>query len=233
MYEPSGAWEHCQLGAYHRIASVDPALGGFAIMRYRLLSIVLLLGLLASPRIALAQSTVELVVRDIDAFWTEQFANAGLAYVSPSLRSIEGPMSTSCGPIDPFMSPGAYCAADQTVYYSTAWAPDEPAAEILWWTVLSHEWGHHIQWQADTGVATVLEAELQADCFAGAYMRHAADAGLVNPAAVARALQLTQAAGDVWFFLPTDAPAHGTMAERALAFMAGMNGTVADCGFGP
>ena len=46
------------------------------------------------------------------------------------------------------------------------------------------------------------------------------------------ALSLTQGAGDVWFFLPTDAPAHGNKAERALAFMSGMNGGVADCGFG-
>jgi len=140
-------------------------------------------------------------------------------------------MTTSCGDIDPYFSPGAYCAADQTVYYSTAWAPNDPAGEILWWTVLSHEWGHHIQWQVDTGVTSSLEAEQQADCFAGAYMSHAQALGLVSPEAVSMALSLTQAAGDVWFFLPDDAPEHGNKAERALAFMRGLNGGVADCGF--
>ncbi len=200
-------------------------------MPHRLLVLALALCMLVAPLTVSAQTTIDLVVNDIDAFWAEQFASAGLAYTPPTLRSIDGPMTTGCGDIDPSFSPGAYCAADQTVYYSTAWAPNDPTAEILWWTVLSHEWGHHIQWQVDTGVTTTLEAELQADCFAGAYMSHAEAVGLVSPEAVSMALSLTQGAGDVWFFLPDDAPEHGNKAERALAFMKGLNGGVADCGF--
>jgi predicted metalloprotease len=200
-------------------------------MPRRMLAMALALCALLAPVAMSAQSTIDVVVSDIDSFWAQQFANAGLAYTSPLLVSVDGTMTTSCGNIDPYYSPGAYCAADQTVYYSTAWAPNDPAGEILWWTVLSHEWGHHIQWQVDTGVATTLDAELQADCFAGAYLSHAQSLGLVSPEAVSMALSLTQGAGDVWFFLPTDAPEHGNKAERALAFMIGMNGSVADCGF--
>jgi predicted metalloprotease len=200
-------------------------------MHLRLLVVALALAALVTPLTASAQSTIEVVVSDIDAYWAQQFANVGLVYASPTLQSVDGPMTTGCGEIDPYFSPGAYCAADQAVYYSTAWAPNDPAAEILWWTVLSHEWGHHVQWQVDTGVTTVLDAELQADCFAGSYLSHAQDAGLVSPEAVSMALSLTQSAGDVWFFLPHDAPAHGNKAERALAFMTGMNGDPADCGF--
>ncbi len=200
-------------------------------MHHRLLVIALALAALVAPLTASAQSTIELVVSDLDVYWAQQFANMGIAYSSPALRSIDGPMTTGCGDIDPYFSPGAYCAADQVVYYSTAWAPNDPAAEVLWWTVLSHEWGHHVQWQTDTGVTDIREAELQADCFAGAYMSHAQDAGLVSPETVTMALSLTQSAGDVWFFLPHDAPEHGNKAERALAFMTGMNGDLADCGF--
>jgi predicted metalloprotease len=200
-------------------------------MPHRLLVMALALWALLAPPTAAAQTTIDLVVTDIDAFWAEQFANAGLTYTSPALGSIDGPMTTGCGGIDPYYSPGAYCAADQTVYYSTAWAPNDAAGEILWWTVLSHEWGHHIQGQVDTGVSTVLDAELQADCFAGAYMSHAQAVGLVSPDAVSTALSLVQSAGDVWFFLPDDAPEHGNKAERALAFMKGLNGGVAGCGF--
>ena len=169
-------------------------------MPHRLLVVALALWALLAPLSAAAQTTIDLVVTDIDAFWAEQFANAGLTYTSPTLLSIDGPMTTDCGDIDPYFSPGAYCAADQTVYYSTAWAPNDAAGEILWWTVLSHEWGHHIQGQVDTGVSTVLDAELQADCFAGAYMSHAQAVGLVSPDAVSTALSLVQSAGDVWFF---------------------------------
>jgi uncharacterized protein len=200
-------------------------------MSHRLVVLALALCALLAPATVSAQSTIDLVVSDIDAFWAQEFANAGLTYTSPTLRSIDGLMSTSCGDIDPYFSPGAYCAADQTVYYSTAWAPNDAAGQVLWWTVLSHEWGHHIQWQVDTGVTSILEAELQADCFAGAYMSHAQSIGIVSPEAVSMALSLTQRAGDVWFFLPHDAPEHGNKAERALAFMSGMNGSVADCGF--
>src|SRR4051812_22375168 len=200
-------------------------------MPHRLLVVAFALCALVAPLTAAAQTTVDLVVNDIDAFWAEQFANAGLTYTSPTLRSIDGPMTTSCGDIDPSFGPGAYCAADQTVYYSTAWSPDDPAMEILWWTVLSHEWGHHIQWLVDTGVHTTFDAEQQADCFGGAYMHHAEDAGMVSPEAVTTALSLTQSAGDVWFFLPADSPQHGNKSQRAMAFMTGMNGTIYDCGF--
>ena len=201
-------------------------------IRQRLLIVAMVLAALLAPLTASAQTTVETVVADIDAYWATQFANAGMAYTSPNLRAVDSEISTSCGVLNPYMSPGAYCAADQTVYYSLLWAPDEPGTEILWWTVLSHEWGHHIQWQTDTGVTTVLESELQADCFAGAYLRDIETRGLVSPAVVSLALGLTQSAGDVWFFLPADSPQHGNKAERALAFMTGMNGSAADCGFG-
>lgn len=200
-------------------------------MHQRFLILVLALFAAAAPFAASAQSPVEGVVADIDAFWAQQFAVAGFEYASPGLQSVDGSMETSCGPIDPYMSPGAYCAANQIVYYSTAWAPNEEGSEILWWTVLSHEWGHHIQGLVDTGVTSVFEAEQQADCFAGAYMRHAQDIGLVSPTAVSLALSLTQGAGDVFFLMPDGAPEHGNKSERALAFMTGMNGDVGDCGF--
>jgi uncharacterized protein len=200
-------------------------------MRLRFLTIALAITAALVPMLSSAQSTVELVVSDIDAFWAQQFANYGLAYSSPGLVPIDGAMSTDCGAIDPYMSPGAYCAANGTVYFSTAWAPDAEGSEILWWTVLSHEWGHHIQNLADTGITTVFESEQQADCFAGAYMSHAEDMGYVDPAAVTQALSITQNAGDVWYFLPEGAPAHGNKSERAMAFMTGMNGGVGDCGF--
>jgi predicted metalloprotease len=197
-----------------------------------LLVIALAITCLIVPQQAAAQSTIELVVGDLDSFWAGQFANLGVAYASPVLHAIDSPVDTECGVLDPWLSPGAFCAANDTVYYSLAWAPSSPEGEILWWTVLSHEWGHHVQALADTGVQSVLDAELQADCFAGAYLQHARDIGLVSPDAVSEALSLTQSAGDVWFFLPEDAPEHGNKAERALAFMSGMNGGVSACGLG-
>lgn len=197
----------------------------------RILVLVLALAAFFAPLGASAQSTVETVVADIDAYWATQFANAGLTYTSPRLVAVDSPLETGCGALDPRFSPGAYCAADQTVYYSLLWAPNDDAGQLVWWTVLAHEWGHHIQWQADTGISTVLESELQADCFAGAFLNYAGDAGIVSPMMLTLAMQLTQSAGDVFFLVPDGGAPHGNGAERALAFMSGMNGAAADCGF--
>jgi predicted metalloprotease len=200
-------------------------------MRQRLLVIVLLVITVVAPRPVSAQSTIGSVVSDIDAFWAEQFANAGLTYTPPQEQAVDGPLDTDCGPISPEFGPGAYCAANQTIYYSTLWAPDDGSSDVVWFTVLGHEMGHHVQQLVDTGISSTLEAEQQADCFSGAFMRHAEDIGLVSPEVVTEGLSITQGAGDVWYELPADSPAHGNKAERAMAFMTGMNGGVTACGF--
>jgi uncharacterized protein len=199
-------------------------------MRHRRLVLAVAIAVLLVPSGVSAQSSVETIVGDIDAFWAHQFADLGLTYTSPQLVPVDGPLSTDCGELDPAVSPGAYCPANDTIYYSTMSVVDSPDADVLQATVLAHEWGHHIQWLTDTGVSTTLEAEQQADCFAGAYMRHAEEEGLVSPEAVTQSLSLTQSAGDVWFYLPPGAPEHGDKSQRAIAFMTGMNGGVEACG---
>jgi len=52
-------------------------------MPHRLLVVALALCALLAPLTVVAQTTIGLVVNDIDAFWAEQFANAGLTYTSP------------------------------------------------------------------------------------------------------------------------------------------------------
>src|SRR5687767_1272839 len=84
-----------------------------------LLSAVLMM--LASPAPLLAQSSAEGVIADIDAFWFGKFEAAGLAYASPGVVALDGPLDTPCGPIDPAWGPGAYCGGDQTIYYSPRW----------------------------------------------------------------------------------------------------------------
>lgn len=200
-------------------------------MRKLLLVFAIVSGMLLAPPTASAQSTVDVIVGTLDAFWAQSFADAGLAYESPRIVAIDGPMTTACGDIAPDFGPGAYCAADQTIYYSTAWSPNDPGAEILWWTVLGHEWGHHIQWLTDTGISTEFDAEQQADCFSGAFLNYAKDASLLSPLALSLATGVTQSAGDVWFDVPPDSPDHGNKVERPEAFMSGVNGGIGACGF--
>lgn len=178
---------------------------------------------------AKAQSSVETVFADIDAFWATTFAEVGIGYYSPRVAAVEGPVDTPCGLIDPTFGPGAYCALDETVYFVTEWFGEldyasENAAFIL---IMSHEWSHHIQ--VLLGIYGIDIAEPQADCLAGVYLASAEDRGLLTPGGRARALQILQSAGDVPWVDP-GAFAHGPGTLRAVAFMSGQYDGLAGCG---
>ena len=66
----------------------------------------------------------------------------------------------------------AYCPADGVLSYDLDWmrklyAQVGDAAPI---TILAHEWGHHIARMSGTPVLSI-RSELQADCYAGVYVR--------------------------------------------------------------
>ncbi|MGE0218115.1 neutral zinc metallopeptidase [Mycolicibacterium sp.] len=88
--------------------------------------------------------------------------------------------------------------------------------------VMAHEFGHAIQGRANFNARTVTE-ELQADCFAGAWSRHAQDDGIfdVNAAqldsALAGVLDLRDSPGTS----KLDPNAHGTGFDRVSAFQDG------------
>lgn len=192
-----------------------------------MLAVAIALTLLA-PSVARAQSNAELIAADIDAWWAQQFAERGIPYHSPRFKLVDAPGTDTCGFIDTYFAVAGYCASSETITLSTGIASPDAVNVVL--TLISHEWGHHIQNLTDTGVTSALESELQADCFAGAFIAHAADADWVSPVIGAMALQLTQSAGDVWWQVPFDEAIHGSQSERAIAFMAGQTGGLEACG---
>ena len=196
----------------------------------RRLGLVLLLGLLAlAPMGTKAQTAAELIAADVDAYWAAQFAERGLVYTSPQFKIVEAPGMDVCDFIDTYSTPAGYCAPSQTITVSTAFVSPEDLFSLL--PMIAHEWGHHIQNLTGTGGETLMEQELQADCFAGAFVAYAQEADWINPVVSAIALQVTQSAGDIsWDVMPDEA-IHGTGAERAVAFMTGLNGGLAACGF--
>ena len=192
------------------------------------LALAVVLALLA-PSVARAQSTSDLIYAELDAWWAAAFAERGLSYSSPRLELVDAPGTDFCGFLDSFAVPAAYCPTSNEITISTGFVGPDSLIALL--TLISHEWGHHIQIQTDTGVVSAIEYELQADCFAGAFIAYATDSDLVNPVIGTLALQLTQAAGDVWWAVPYDEAIHGTQSERAIAFLAGQNGGLEACGF--
>jgi len=185
----------------------------------------------------------------LDAYWTGVLASK---YTQPQLVLFDGATTTGCGNATTDVGP-FYCPPDQTVYIDTSFydelksrfgATGGPLAQLY---VVAHEWGHHIQ--NITGIMDGLDLqdsgptsdsvrlELQADCFAGAWVGGASttlDAHgkpFLDPpttAQIADALNAAAAVGDdhIQSTLGTgqvdpESFTHGTSAQREKWFRVG------------
>jgi len=127
----------------------------------------------------------------LDAYWTEELPALGVQYTSPADFIIfDQQTNTGCGAASSATGP-FYCPPDATIYIDTSFyaelrdrfgASGGPLAEMY---VVAHEWGHHIQAisgimdradRSGTGPSSdSVRIEIQADCFAGAWVAAASD----------------------------------------------------------
>jgi predicted metalloprotease len=164
------------------------------------------------------------VVADIDsiqAYWTRELPKLGRQYVEVPTVWFAGQVSTGCGAADSGAGP-FYCPADKRVYIDLSFY-DEIKTEFrangglfVDAYVLAHEYGHHVQdllgieskVRTRQGAASdSVRLELQADCFAGVWAKHATEPGPNGrPALIAsidqqdfrNALQVAGRIGDDW-----------------------------------
>lgn len=132
------------------------------------------------------------VLRETEIVWQKLFRQMGRTYKEPKLRLFEQSTQSACGTGMRAMGP-FYCPLDQKVYVDLHFygelkrkfgAPGDFAQAY----VIAHEVGHHVQ--TLLGIAGQVQAqktriskraanalqvrmELQADCFAGLWARHA------------------------------------------------------------
>lgn len=126
----------------------------------------------------------------LESYWAANASEVGIRnYVDPTVILYDGQTSSSCGTASNAVGP-FYCPTDQSIYVDTSFfdiltqqfgATGGPLSEMY---VLAHEWGHHVQnlagaltadRQRDTGDnGGQVRIELQADCYAGAWMGEAA-----------------------------------------------------------
>lgn len=99
--------------------------------------------------------------------------------------------------------------------------------------IFAHEWGHAIQDRAGNINVPAIYAELQADCFAGAWVGHVAAGGA--PSVELRPGELDQVLGAVLSFRdvpgsrPGAADAHGSGFDRVAAFQEGYDDGASAC----
>jgi len=149
-------------------------------------------------------------VDSIQKYWTDEFARRGDTYLLAKTVLYTGATQGACGFAQAAMGP-FYCPEDEKVYLDISFfqeltqrfgAKGGPFAEGY---VVAHEYGHHVQQQlgllsaGQSGNAASIRVELQADCLAGVWARHAADTGFLEAptdAEIAQALDAAASVGD-------------------------------------
>ena len=154
------------------------------------------------------------VLDDAQNNWTKVFAEGGAQYQRARLVLFRDQVNTGCGGATSASGP-FYCPADQKVYIDLNFydelrrrfgAPGDFAQAY----VLAHEIGHHVQNVLGTerkmrqlqsrnpGARNDLSVrhELQADCYAGIWGRHAQQEGRLESGDIEEALGAASAVGD-------------------------------------
>jgi len=166
---------------------------------------------------------MEAVYVDNDLMWQSVFDQSGLEYRPPRFVFFEGFTESSCGGADERVGPH-YCPLDETIYLDFSFFAQlrnqfGAQGDLAPAYVVSHEFGHHIQTilgiadqvrtlqQENPGQANDLSIamELQADCFAGAWLStvrvdetQTVEEGVIeiDPGEINEALEAAAAVGD-------------------------------------
>lgn len=124
----------------------------------------------------------------LDAYWSAQAEAQGFTYRTPGFVIYENETGSACGTASNAVGP-FYCPADNSIYVDVSFfdilqqqygSSGGPLAQLY---VIAHEWGHHLQYelgilqqvgQGSGPDSDAVRLELQADCFAGAWVGQAA-----------------------------------------------------------
>ena len=192
------------------------------------------------------------VVNSVQEYWSSTFSGRGATYSRAPTVLFTQSVSTDCGSASSAVGP-FYCPADGRVYLDLSFFADlrtQLGAEggtFVQAYVIAHEYGHHVQNLLGDddrvgddrrgATSASVRLELQADCYAGVWTRHAEETrfvesisesdvrdGLDAAAAIGDDRLQRRATGDV----DPDSFTHGTSAQRQRWFTRGYDSGLSD-----
>ena len=184
-------------------------------------------------------ATVVSAIADLQQYWAEQFPELYGADFAPvaggyyAVRPSTGELPPCASSPDDIAGNAFYCHTEDVMAWDAeGLLPDLQSrfGDLVIPVVIAHEFGHAVQSRSHFTGRTVT-AELQADCFAGAWSRHAVDNGRFDAnaaevdSALAGILELRDAPGTV----KTDPNAHGSGFDRVSAFQDGYDNGLSRC----
>ena len=179
------------------------------------------------------EDLIELGRSLISGFWEEQFAADGVRYEGP--RKFVGyskPIDTACGKATE--NNAFYCGADHSIYYDIDFFQEEldTNGDYSPVFIIAHEWGHLVQSLLNIlgdEERLSIRIELQADCLAGVFSRHAEDIGMLEDGDFDEAIVALFRVGDADDTPFFDPQAHGSPGQRIDAFNKGFNRGLGAC----
>lgn len=199
---------------------------------------------------------IAVVLADTEDVWSAVMTEMRGSYRKPTLTLFSGAVDSGCGFAESATGP-FYCPADEHVFIDLSFFDEMEqhlgaSGDFAQAYVLAHEVGHHVQkllgtsgrvqelsQRVDEIEANQLSVrlELQADCYAGLWARHAEQiSAILEPGDVEEALGAASAVGDDRLQrrsggqVVPDSFTHGTSEQRAHWFRNGFDkGTLEAC----
>lgn len=172
---------------------------------------------------------------ELDEVWGREFRDTGRTYTSPRLTvgddlGFRGERTRDDGPDRAFYNPRSGIHLP-TQYLEAVYAAHGPRSHVVLTFPMSHEAGHHVQFLLHPRTdVRVNDLEAQADCYAGVWARHEADAGKLDTGQFRSA---ATAELDRLSTYPNEVATHGDPGQRLASLDTGLrSGDPAACDVG-